>query len=89
MARTRTFDAVFKAGFTLGYVSKAYEADSSNVGGSTVAANTVNVSQQSQPDKHPLASVSGLFANDPLWQEYLKAIDEIRNEDEAFEDLAG
>jgi hypothetical protein len=80
---------VFTAGFTLGYASKAYEADASSFGGSTAAANTVNVSQQSPPSTHPLAAVSGLFANDPLWQEYLKAIEEIRNEDEALEDFAG
>ena len=88
MARTLTFEAVFKTGFALGYsVSKACEADLSR-SGSTAAANTVNVSQDSSK-AHPLAAVSGLFADDPLWPEYLKAIEEIRDEDKALEDSAG
>lgn len=28
-------------------------------------------------EDHPLASVSGLFADDPLWPEYLQAIKEV------------
>ena len=89
MARTLTFDAVFKAGFAIGVgVSMACETDSSTLRGSTAAANTINVSQQSS-DAHPLAAVSGLFADDPLWSEYLRAIEEIRAADEALESSAG
>lgn len=54
--------------------------------GSTAAANTVNVSQRSSSKVHPLASVAGMFADDPLWSEYLNAIKEIRDENEAPED---
>ena len=82
MARTRTFDASFQAGFAVGVsVSRACGVGSPG-SGSTAAANTVNVSQQASPEAHPLAAVSGLFAGDPLWPEYLEAVRKIREEDE-------
>lgn len=81
MARTLTLDVVFKAGFAVGVgVSNSCAVSASDLG-STAAANTVNVSQ-SPHETHPLTAVSGLFANDPLWSEYLQAIKEIEEEDE-------
>lgn len=82
MAQTRTFEAVFTAGFTLGYVSKSYEANS---GGSTVAANTVNVSQESSPENRPLVPVYGYFRNDPTWERFMQNIEEYSDQVDAFE----
>jgi hypothetical protein len=39
-------------------------------------------------EPHPLARVSGLFADDPLWPEYLQAIKQLREEDDALENQA-
>lgn len=39
-------------------------------------------------EAHPLAAVSELFADDPLWPEYLQAIKQFREEDDALENQA-
>ena len=86
MAQTHTLQKVFRAGVVLGvHLSRAYQAEThtpNDAAGTAVcsSANAVNVSQATSIDGHPLASVSGLFADDPLWVEYLQAIKEIGNE---------
>jgi hypothetical protein len=52
---------------------------------SRTIAETISVPQSVMYEAHPLASVSGLFADDPLWSEYLEAIKQIREEDDALE----
>lgn len=82
MAQTRTFEAVFTAGFTLGYASKSYETNS---GGSTVAANTVNASQDSSPGVRPLVPVYGYFKDDTTWERFMQNIEEYSEQVDAFE----
>jgi hypothetical protein len=78
VARTRTFEAAIRAAFTLGYVSKASE-------GSTAAANTVNVSQESSPGSRPLVPVYGHFRDDPTWERFMQNIEEYSEQVDAFE----
>lgn len=35
-------------------------------------------------DPHPLASVAGMFADDPTWEEFILAMEEARREEDAL-----
>lgn len=48
-------------------------------------AGTARASQYRVIENHPLAPLSGMFADDPLWPEYLQAITQVRQEDDALE----
>lgn len=94
MARTLTFDTAFRFGFAVGVGvasrsvsdchTRATLQDNTEAVSAT-SSNTVNMSQHTLHENHPLASVSGMFANDPLWHEYLRAIGEIRQEENALD----
>jgi hypothetical protein len=84
VARTLTFEAVFKAGFAVGYVSKACEADPISLG-TTVVANTVNVSEQSPTNSHPFIPVYGRFRDDPTWERFMQNIEEYDEHVDALE----
>lgn len=80
MARTRTFEAFFRAGFAVGVgVSRA------NAGGSTAAANTVNFSQDSSQGARPLVPVHGYFRDDSTWERFMQNIEEYSEQVDAFE----
>jgi hypothetical protein len=78
MARTLTYESIFRAGVAVGVAITDFNEQSKRENAAT-GANTVSVSQQA----HRLAPLSGLFADDPMWAEYLQAIEQIRREDQA------
>jgi hypothetical protein len=40
-------------------------------------------------DEHPLAPLSGIFKDDPLWDEFVDALRRARAEEDAKEDVSG
>jgi hypothetical protein len=39
--------------------------------------------------EHPIAALSGLFRDDPLWEEFVQAMQRARAEEDAKEDVSG
>lgn len=39
--------------------------------------------------EHPIAELSGLFEDDPLWEEFVQAMQRARAEEDAKEDVPG
>jgi hypothetical protein len=39
--------------------------------------------------EHPIAELSGLFKDDPLWEEFVQAMQRARIEEDAKEDVSG
>jgi hypothetical protein len=39
--------------------------------------------------EHPIATLSGLFQDDPLWDEFVQAMKRARFEEDAKEDVSG
>lgn len=74
-------ELAFRAGFACG-LTLSNISDNRAPSERETVANTRTVPQSTTYENHPLASVSGLFADDPLWNEYLQAIREIEEEDE-------
>ncbi|HEY2970891.1 MAG TPA: hypothetical protein VGJ48_00130 [Pyrinomonadaceae bacterium] len=78
MALTRTYEtAIYTAGFGAGLQTGVHIADLAN----RTVSNTVNVERST----HRLAGLAGLFADDPMWSEYLIALRDIRREEDAEE----
>ncbi len=78
MAQILTYESVFRAGVAVGVaVITDYHEQSKRE--DTTTTNTVSVSRKA----HRLAPLSGLFADDPMWPQYLQAIEQIRMEGEA------
>ena len=77
MAQILTYKSVFNAGVALGIAITDFHTQPRDE--NVTAANTVNVSRHA----HRLAPLSGLFADDPMWSEYLQAIEQIRREEHA------
>jgi hypothetical protein len=76
VARTLTDNQIiFTAGVSLGFHSAIQSLEERN---RQTASNTPTVTQ----NKHRLASLSGLFADDPMWPEYLEALKKIREDDD-------
>jgi hypothetical protein len=55
--------------------------------------NTSPGAEKPQPEKvaaeHPIAERSGLFKDDPLWEEFVQAMQRARAEEDAKEDVPG
>ncbi len=84
MRQTLIFSGVLDlvAGISISRAStRRSRVESSN----TTSASTKRVSQYELYENHPLAPLSGMFAEDPLWPEYLQAIKQIRQEDDALD----
>ena len=78
MAQTLTYEYVeygFKAGVAFAVAVTDFHERSKEE--NATASNTVSVSRRA----HRLAPLSGLFSDDPMWSEYLQAIEEIRREE--------
>jgi hypothetical protein len=52
------------------------------IGGSATTATTGAVTVS--PETHPLAPIAGLFAGEPMWDEYMQAMKEAREEGNAL-----
>lgn len=79
MAQTLTYD--FRAGVSVGFnLAVNIVADSAEAN-YTAATNTVSVTRP----VHRLAALAGMFADDPMWPEYLEAIRSIRAEEDVLE----
>lgn len=75
MAQILTYESVFRAGVAIGVAVTDFHQQSKQE--NATAADTVSVSRRA----HRLAPLSGLFADDPMWSEYLRAIEEVRREE--------
>jgi hypothetical protein len=40
-------------------------------------------------EEHPIAALSGVFKDDPLWAEFVEAMQRARAEEDAREDVSG
>lgn len=78
MAQTLTYD--FRAGMSVGF-NLAVNIITDSADNQTAAANTVSVTRP----VHRLAALAGMFADDPMWPEYLEAVRSIRAEEDVLE----
>lgn len=96
MARTLTYSNVFKLGVAVGLGAASRRVYNNSLqpeeqviaeAGRTSVANTVNIRQPALHENHPLASLFGKYANEPLWDDFEEALRKNRERDSAHHAL--